>query len=309
MRVAIIGTGYVGLTTGVCLAYAGHSVTCLDADRAKVQSLCTGKIPIYEPYLDDLLAEARPNLKFTTSYADAIPRRRCRLHRRGHAVHTVRQPRSAISLASRQSIGRTWAANSPSWSTNRRCRSAAAIGWTRSFARPRWQRGRRLEGVRRRFESRISARRRGHARHALPRPHRHRRRRSARLDVLYSLYRPILDQTFLPPTFSAAAGRQGRGAAGLDRPGLGGADQVRRQRVSGRRKSALSTSGAAGGAGGCGYHRGGARHRARFTHRLAVSERRAGLGRLVLRQGHGGADHYGRRVRPDTCRSWKPPAR
>jgi UDPglucose 6-dehydrogenase len=73
MNVAIIGTGYVGLTTGVCLAYVGHSVTCLDADRAKVQSLCSGKIPIYEPYLDDLLSVARATLKFTTSYAEAIP--------------------------------------------------------------------------------------------------------------------------------------------------------------------------------------------------------------------------------------------
>lgn len=73
MNVAIIGTGYVGLTTGVCLAYVGHSVTCLDADHAKVKSLCSGKIPIYEPFLDDLLSVAKVNLKFTTSYADAIP--------------------------------------------------------------------------------------------------------------------------------------------------------------------------------------------------------------------------------------------
>jgi UDPglucose 6-dehydrogenase len=73
MNVAIIGTGYVGLTTGVCLAYVGHSVTCLDADQTKIKSLCSGKIPIYEPFLDDLLAVAKPNLRFTTSYSAAIP--------------------------------------------------------------------------------------------------------------------------------------------------------------------------------------------------------------------------------------------
>ena len=48
LRVAIIGTGYVGLTTGVCLAYIGHRVTCVDIDRAKLESLQQGKGPIHE---------------------------------------------------------------------------------------------------------------------------------------------------------------------------------------------------------------------------------------------------------------------
>ena len=73
MRVAIIGTGYVGLTTGVCLAFAGHSVTCLDSDASKIEALLAGEIPIYEPNLKELLEEAGSNLHFTTSYAEAIP--------------------------------------------------------------------------------------------------------------------------------------------------------------------------------------------------------------------------------------------
>jgi UDPglucose 6-dehydrogenase len=73
MNVAIIGTGYVGLTTGVCLAYIGHSVLCLDTDLNKIEALQAGKIPIYEPYLDDLMIEAQRNLRFTTSYSEAIP--------------------------------------------------------------------------------------------------------------------------------------------------------------------------------------------------------------------------------------------
>ena len=73
MRVAIIGTGYVGLTTGVCLAFIGHSVYCLDTDRSKIDALKAGKIPIYEPNLDELMKEAQHNLHFTTSYAEAIP--------------------------------------------------------------------------------------------------------------------------------------------------------------------------------------------------------------------------------------------
>src|SRR5579863_3589104 len=73
MKVSIIGTGYVGLTTGVCLGYMGHKVTCLDTDPAKIATLESGRAPIYEPHLEDLLAAARPNLKFTTSYEEAVP--------------------------------------------------------------------------------------------------------------------------------------------------------------------------------------------------------------------------------------------
>src|SRR5579875_425331 len=73
MKVAIIGTGYVGLTTGVCLASIGHSVCCLDTDEAKIAALRSGKIPIYEPNLEELLNDCRHNLEFTSSYSAAIP--------------------------------------------------------------------------------------------------------------------------------------------------------------------------------------------------------------------------------------------
>lgn len=72
-NVAIIGTGYVGLTTAVALAYLGHSVTCVDIDESKVAKLRSGKPTIYEPGLDVLMREAAANLKFTTSYEEAIP--------------------------------------------------------------------------------------------------------------------------------------------------------------------------------------------------------------------------------------------
>ena len=73
LRVCIVGTGYVGLTNAVALAYLGNQVTCLDVEAAKIASLSAGKIPIFEPHLDELLAAARSRLTFTTSYADAIP--------------------------------------------------------------------------------------------------------------------------------------------------------------------------------------------------------------------------------------------
>ena len=66
MKTAIIGTGYVGLTTGVALAFLGHEVTCLDVDSAKIDQLNSGECPIYEPHLTALMLQAKPNLKFTT---------------------------------------------------------------------------------------------------------------------------------------------------------------------------------------------------------------------------------------------------
>jgi UDPglucose 6-dehydrogenase len=73
MKVSIIGTGYVGLTTGACLAFLGHDVACVDADEAKVKALQAGKIPFHEPYLADLVADAKAHLTFTTDYSLAIP--------------------------------------------------------------------------------------------------------------------------------------------------------------------------------------------------------------------------------------------
>ena len=72
MKVCVVGTGYVGLTTGVCLAFLGHEVTCIDIDQAKVDMLRAGRSPIYEPHLDDLLTEATHNLTFTTDYATGV---------------------------------------------------------------------------------------------------------------------------------------------------------------------------------------------------------------------------------------------
>ena len=55
MRVVIVGTGYVGLVSGVCFADFGHSVICVDKDLKKIQTLKSGGVPIYEPGLEDLI--------------------------------------------------------------------------------------------------------------------------------------------------------------------------------------------------------------------------------------------------------------
>jgi UDPglucose 6-dehydrogenase len=73
-RVAIVGTGYVGLTSGACFAHLGHDVVCADVDERKVESLCRGEVPIVEHRLDELVAEglASNRLRFVLGAANAV---------------------------------------------------------------------------------------------------------------------------------------------------------------------------------------------------------------------------------------------
>ncbi len=75
MRVVMIGTGYVGLVSGVCFADFGHTVTCIDKDAGKIERLRQGVMPIYEPGLDSLVARnvAEGRLVFATDGEEAIP--------------------------------------------------------------------------------------------------------------------------------------------------------------------------------------------------------------------------------------------
>ncbi len=74
MKLAIIGTGYVGLVTGTCFAEVGHEVVCVDCDEQKVALLKSGGVPIYEPGLDELIKKntMAGRLRFTTSVAEGV---------------------------------------------------------------------------------------------------------------------------------------------------------------------------------------------------------------------------------------------
>jgi UDPglucose 6-dehydrogenase len=74
MKLVMIGSGYVGLVSGACFADFGHEVICVDKDESKIAALQAGKIPIYEPGLDSLVASGASagRLKFSTEIADAV---------------------------------------------------------------------------------------------------------------------------------------------------------------------------------------------------------------------------------------------
>ena len=74
MKVSIFGTGYVGLVTGTCFAEMGNDVLCVDIDKAKVDALRNGHIPIFEPGLEDLVTAnvAKQNLLFSTDTAAGV---------------------------------------------------------------------------------------------------------------------------------------------------------------------------------------------------------------------------------------------
>jgi UDPglucose 6-dehydrogenase len=104
MKLTIIGTGYVGLVTGTCFAEVGHQVVCVDNDVAKVKSLQSGGIPIYEPGLEDLIKKnaAAGRLSFTNSTAEGVQKSDVIFI----AVPTPPQPDGSVDLSFIEKVAR-----------------------------------------------------------------------------------------------------------------------------------------------------------------------------------------------------------
>jgi UDPglucose 6-dehydrogenase len=203
MEVCIVGTGYVGLTTGACLAYLGHRVTCIDSDASKVASLQAGNVPIYEPYLQDLLVTASHNLQFTSEYSTGMPAADVVFIAVGTPPAQDGSPDLRYVRAAAEGIGA-------------HCRgefvvvvnkSTVPIGsgnWVESILRESFQRH-RLHQPNGRFAvaSNPEFLREGSAIHDTLYPDRVviGSDNAHSLEVLYSLYRPILDQSFTAPPF------------------------------------------------------------------------------------------------------------
>ncbi len=202
MRVAIIGTGYVGLTTGVCLAFIGHSVSCLDSDEAKIAALRRGDIPIYEPNLAELLEEARHNLHFTSSYAEVIPGAEVVFI----AVGTPPTPSGAPNLEFLSQAAKCIGQHVNGDFTVVVNKSTVPIGsgnWVGSLLREAYEQRHAGKPADFAVASNPEFLREGSALHDSLYPDRIviGADEARALELLYSLYRPILDQTFSAPTY------------------------------------------------------------------------------------------------------------
>ena len=104
MDIAIIGSGYVGLVTGACLADVRHNVVCVDNDQRKVERLQRGVIPIYEPGLEEVVHRnvSANRLRFTTSTADGVANSQIIFI----AVPTPPQPDGSVDLAYIEKVAR-----------------------------------------------------------------------------------------------------------------------------------------------------------------------------------------------------------
>jgi UDPglucose 6-dehydrogenase len=211
MKVCVVGTGYVGLTTGVSLAFLGHEVTCVDYDEAKVEMLRGGRSPIYEPHMDALLAEAAERLTFTTDYADGVPGAEVVFI----AVQTPSLPDGNPDLqylrAAADTVG-THVGGDFTVVVNKSTVPIGSSNWVDSIMREAFERehGRRADG-----EFSVASNpeflREGVAIADSLYPDRivvgSDNPRS--LDVLNRLYRAVLNQTFTPPTFLPRPGEVG----------------------------------------------------------------------------------------------------
>ena len=74
MKISVVGTGYVGLVSGTCMAESGITATCVDIDKDKIDKLKEGVIPIYEPGLSELVVSniAKDRLRFTSNLEESI---------------------------------------------------------------------------------------------------------------------------------------------------------------------------------------------------------------------------------------------
>ncbi len=203
MRVAVIGTGYVGITTGVTLAYVGHEVTCVDVDAFKLERLRQGQAPIYEPGLEEMLALVHGRMRFTNDYQEAIPQADVVFI----AVGTPSLPDGKPDLQYLRQAAHSVGAHLGPGFTVVVNKSTVPIGsgnWVESLVQEAYlaQNGQKPQGQLA-VASNPEFLREGSALHDSLYPDRVvvGAEEAQALEVLYTLYRPILEQNFPAPPF------------------------------------------------------------------------------------------------------------
>src|SRR5215472_6809 len=203
MNVSIIGAGYVGLTTGTCLAYLGHRVTCIDSDERKIAMLRSGKTPIYEPFLAELMADAAPRLRFCRNYESAVPDADVIFIAVGTPSSANGSPDLQYVSAAARGIGQHYAGDF-TVVVNKSTVPIGSGNWVDSLVRESYEQhhGKKANGQ---FSvaSNPEFLREGTGLSDSLYPDRVvvGSDNERALEVLYTLYRPILDQTFQAPAY------------------------------------------------------------------------------------------------------------
>jgi len=225
MKVAIIGSGYVGLTTGICLSFVGHEVTCIDVDPGRVETLKSGTAPFHEPYLSEMMRLVK--VKYTTDYAQAIPEAEVIFI----AVGTPSRPNGSPNLEYLESAASSIGENlGPNYTVvvNKSTVPIGSGNWVESIVRDAFRRGNhghRPENFA--VASNPEFLREGSAIHDSLFPDRVviGADQQQALERLYSLYRPLLDQSFAAPPFLARP--DGFGAVPLISADLASAELIK----------------------------------------------------------------------------------
>ena len=201
MKVAIIGSGYVGLTTGVCLSFVGHDVTCVDVDPQRVATLESGAAPFHEPNLGEMMRSVK--LRYTCDYAQAIPEAEVIFIAVGTPSRADGSPNLEYLESAARSIGEHLG-QEYAVVVNKSTVPIGSGNWVESIVRDAFRQknaGQRPENFA--VASNPEFLREGSAIHDSLFPDRVviGADQQRALERLYSLYRPLLDQSFIPPAF------------------------------------------------------------------------------------------------------------
>lgn len=225
MKITILGSGYVGLTTGVALSYVGHSVTCVDTDEGKIAELREGRLPIHEPHLAELAGLSNGRLQYACDSSRAIRDADVIFIAVGTPPQSDGRPELSYLRAAAASIGQ----NLKSGFTVVVNKSTVPIGsgnWVESLIAEASE-GRRRPHQHFAVASNPEFLREGSAVHDSLYPERVvlGADDTSVLGPLYCVYKPILEQTFPSPSFLARP--EGLGAAQLVTTNLASAELIK----------------------------------------------------------------------------------
>jgi UDPglucose 6-dehydrogenase len=202
MKVTIIGTGYVGLSTAAVLSFLGNQITCVDVNQKRLEMLAAGGCPFYEPHLEEILAMGRRNLRFTSNYAEAIPNADVIFI----TVGTPPTPDGSPDLSYLRSAAHSIGQHLGTKFTVVVNKSTVPIGsgnWVESLIHQSYVARVDKNGEHFAVTSNPEFLREGSALYDSLYPDRIvvGTTNSQAFEVLYKLYQPILEQSFLPPPF------------------------------------------------------------------------------------------------------------